>query len=218
MDTTDHHNNTKQRIIQYISKLLGYSVSIGSLLTKLPQIAAIYQSRTTTGLSLSMYGIESITQYINILYHYTNKYSINTYGENINFFASNVIILLLFVKYSTSNKQTLHAVRWLLAPVLFSGLIYQPQYLSKLQSCAAPLYIISRIPQIYQNYTTQSTGQLSSATYTANFVGSVIRILTTATQLNNNLVLQSMFVTSCICNGILLAQIYMYRNNTMKQP
>lgn len=211
------NNIDKSTLILYISKLLGYSVSIGSLVTKLPQVYKIYKSRNVYGLSLAMYGVETITQYISILYHIQNNYNISTYGENISFFVSNIIILILYYKYTNNRKTKKQVILWLILPLLMTTLYTQSKALTLLQSMNTPLYVISRLPQIYSNYKHANTGQLSSITFSANFIGSCIRIYTTATQLNNNHVLQTMFITSLVCNAVLLGQIYYYKDNTNKK-
>ena len=44
--------------------------------------------------------------------------------------------------------------------------------------------LVSRIPQILQNYTSKSTGQLSFMTYAMNFMGTLARVFTTLQEKN----------------------------------
>ena len=54
-----------------------------------------------------------------------------------------------------------------------------PEHLTALFDVNTTVLIVSRIPQMWQNYVTKNTGQLSSITYGLNLAGTLARIFTT---------------------------------------
>ena len=58
-----------------LSKILGYGISFGSFLVKIPQLLKIYKNKSVAGLNLNFYS-ELISQCISILYAYQQKTSI----------------------------------------------------------------------------------------------------------------------------------------------
>ena len=71
--------------------------------------------------------------------------------------ASNLVILALIAKY-TKNKQAFVS---LFIPLLMSLLYKFPDMLGYIQgTLSVPIYMLSRFPQILQNYKTQSTGKI----------------------------------------------------------
>ena len=87
--------------------------------------------------------------------------------------------------------------------------------LPTLQMLVAPCVILSRAPQIYQNFKTKSTGQLSLITWFANFGGGLARVFTTFREVQDPLVLGT-FILATFLNGIIVAQIFIYWSNTNK--
>ncbi len=99
-------------------------------------------------------------------------------------------------------------------PLFLLLLFRSPSLLNLCQSLTIPLYLISRAPQLYTNYMTKSTGQLSAITFFANMLGSLVRLMDK--QIRADPVLLIGFIISVSLNASLVAQIVMYRANTRR--
>jgi mannose-P-dolichol utilization defect protein 1 len=98
----------------------------------------------------------------------------------------NIVLLLLIYSYqgrSSSRTAGLFAILAGWGGILASGAM-QPSYLNVLYDFNNILLLASRVPQIYQNYSNKSTGQLSIVTYALNLAGASARIFTTLQQKN----------------------------------
>ena len=51
------------------------------LVVKLPQLLALLRSRSTVGVSLSMYSLELFSQSIAVFYHRAHGFPVATYGQ-----------------------------------------------------------------------------------------------------------------------------------------
>ena len=93
----------------------------------------------------------------------------------------NIVLLFLIYKYQKRSLGRrvvvlVGLVSWLAAA---QGGHLTAELLSKLFDLNSIILLISRIPQIAQNYRSKSTGQLSFITYLMNFLGTVARVFTT---------------------------------------
>ena len=64
------------------------------------------------------------------------------------------------------------------------GGILTPSHLAALFDINSVVLLVSRVPQIVENYTSKSTGQLSIITYGLNLLGTLARIFTTMQEKN----------------------------------
>ena len=131
----------------HLSHLLGVTVSAGSALVKLPQLLALVRSRSTVGVSLSMYSLELFSQSIAVLYHRAQGFPVATYGENLTLGAGNIAILAAFAAINHDPR----AIVSLAFPLLLSPLVRYPSLLALLQSLSIPLNIAAKLPQILIN-------------------------------------------------------------------
>ncbi len=83
------------------TQVLGYIVSLGSSLVKIPQLYSIIRARSVSGVSLSMFILETLTTSVSALYSYRRGVSFSSYGENVAIGMMDLGILALFKKYST---------------------------------------------------------------------------------------------------------------------
>ncbi|KAJ1678991.1 hypothetical protein EV182_002947 [Spiromyces aspiralis] len=83
--------------------------------------------------------------------------------------------------------------------------------LSFLQALTIPIIVSSRIPQIYAIYKNKSTGQLSAFAVFNYLAGTLARVFTTLTEVDDDLVLAGAVLAS-IVNVVLAAQMIYYWN------
>ncbi len=123
----------------------------------------------------------------------------------------NVLLLLVIFKYGGRSggfilSFTVGVVG--LGYILISGLAGLP-LLAFLQSLSLPLFCVSRIPQIVQNYSAGTTGQQSVITAAMNLAGSSARVFTTLQEVDDIIILAGNLL-GVLLNGIILGQIFFY--------
>lgn len=87
-----------------ISKALGYGLVIGGTIVKVPQLIKILISKSIFGISFISILMESMTNWVMIVYSWWRGNPFSIYGENVFLLIQNIIILGFFVIYG--NKAT----------------------------------------------------------------------------------------------------------------
>lgn len=98
----------------------------------------------------------------------------------------NFVLLVLIYHYQRrSVSRTLLLLVGIFSwTFLFASGTLTPAHLSMLYDVNNFILLASRVPQIAQNHSSKSTGQLSLITYSLNFAGSAARIFTTLQEAN----------------------------------
>ncbi|TIB72195.1 hypothetical protein E3Q23_03507 [Wallemia mellicola] len=164
-----------------ISNLLGIGIVVGSSLIKIPQLYTIY-TKSSRGLSLSAFTLETIAYFVNYVYGYVHAYPFTTYGENLTLTFQNIIIVGFILKKFVDITFTL----------------------------SIPLSLASKLPQIFSNYRNKSTGSLSPITTFAQFAGCCVRVLTSIKNANGDIPMTVSFAGAAALNGVLILQIVTY--------
>lgn len=203
-----------------LSTFMGYTIIAGSMLFKVPQAARIFRKKSASGLSSSMYVLETVGIAMSLAFSIRNAFPFSTYGEAVFILLQNVIIMSGISLYSNQPRPPVLYLS-LLAASLFFALTISPAVpmvvVSILQSISIPLLNFSRIPQLLLNHRTKSTGELAPSTLILQAAGNLARIFTTFVQVQNNLFLLSC-VVAMLFNGALVAQFFMYRGQPPVRP
>ena len=95
--------------------------------------------------------------------------------------AQNIVLLLLIYRYQkrSSRRSALLFSAVVLWCALFVGGSLKPHHLDALYDINNIIMLVSRLPQIVQNFKAKSTGKLSLMTYSLNVAGASARIFTT---------------------------------------
>ncbi|KDQ20969.1 hypothetical protein BOTBODRAFT_101106 [Botryobasidium botryosum FD-172 SS1] len=207
-----------------VSKGLGIAIVVGGSVIKIPQVLLVVRSRSARGLSFAAYVLETISYAISLFYSARNQFPFSTYGENLFLTLQNLVITFLIVLYQSpsSSHQSL-STRQPKKPtgVLFAAaaaavaivLTFVPaRILSILQLLTLPLGLISKFPQITQNARAQSTGQLSGIAVSAQILGCLARLFTTATEVGDSLLTAS-FALALLLNIVIGGQMLAYQGN-----
>merc|ERR1719204_2590460 len=81
--------------------------------------------------------------------------------------------------------------------------------LTMIQSMQVLISIMSKVPQIYENFKNGSTGQLSSITVFLFFAGSLARVFTTLQEAPDPILIASVGVAAFF-NTVLFVQVIIY--------
>lgn len=196
-----------------LSKALGYAIILGSMLLKVPQILTIVKSKNVKEISNLMYYLETIVYSIVVAYNYAHGFQFNTYGES--FFVLIQDLFIVFLLHYYSGKVGLFvplAIAYGSAVYAFWTGLFSLTLLAQLQMLVIPLSVISRVPQIWSNFSNKTTGSLSFLTFFLNFGGAAARVFTTIKLVDDPLVLAG-FVLSAVLNGTIVLQILYYGGN-----
>ncbi|XP_060080368.1 mannose-P-dolichol utilization defect 1 protein-like [Ylistrum balloti] len=200
-----------------LSKCLGYSIILGAVLVKLPQIIKISQAKSAKGISFMSVLFELIAVSATTAYGYAMRFPFSSYGEGI-FLVLQTTVIVYLVLYYTGQKSG--AILFLVIYSLCMAYLLSPvasiQLLSVIQSFNILIVILSKMIQAVTNYRNSSTGQISVITVTLLFTGSLARIFTSQQETGDTLIILS-FVAASLCNGIILAQVLYYWNKKPKE-
>ncbi|KAF9171206.1 hypothetical protein BGX21_004386 [Mortierella sp. AD011] len=215
-----------------ISKGLGFGIVAGGSIVKVPQIIKIVKARSAQGVSLTSYLLETLACVIGLSYNFRKGYSLSTYGETFFVTIQNLIILGLILHYSGKNTSAFV----ILSSFLFFGslLVRTTEFmtvdgtvvttafvsqgvLAVMQATTIPINLISKVPQIVENHKNKSTGQLSAFTVFNYFAGSLARVYTTLTEVDDVIILSG-FLLSTLFNCVLALQMALYWNNAVAKP
>eukprot|EP01135_Chromosphaera_perkinsii_P001056 Nk52_evm6s158 gene=Nk52_evmTU6s158 len=199
-----------------ISKVLGMAIIAGSLLIKLPQIFNILKAQSGFGISLSSFLLECVGYIITVAYNYARRFPLSTWGEYLNLTAQDMVIIILLFHFS---GRIVECILFLSLAASGGYLIYfelvPMRILLLAQAATIPIFTLSKLPQIWQNYSNQHTGLVSGATTFLNFAGSWARVFTTLQEVNDPLILTGFLVGSGL-NTVLFFQLIYYYSNTKK--
>jgi mannose-P-dolichol utilization defect protein 1 len=161
--------------------------------------------------------LETAAYAITTVYANRHQYPFSTYGENLFLSIQNVFITLLIIYYSgsrlVSGKES-KATQIVVTTALIGTSLYflytvPSAALQGLQMSTVPLSVLSKLPQISQNYRARSTGQLSAFAVLSQIAGCLARIFTTATEVRDSIVLSG-FIVALGLNLVLGAQMWLY--------
>lgn len=96
--------------------------------------------------------------------------------------------------------------------VLFSGIVPEEGW-ALVSSSTIVLMLVSRIPQIYQNYKAKSTGHLAFITFLLMFLGSAARTATVFFE-SEDLMLRCQYGLGLLFGGVIMMQFALYWHHT----
>ncbi|CAN0926299.1 Mannose-P-dolichol utilization defect 1 protein homolog 2 [Linum grandiflorum] len=214
------HGNFPEKdcLLPLISKLLGYAIVAASTTVKLPQILKIVKNRSVRGLSVVAFELEVIGYTIALAYCLHKGLPFSAYGEYV-FLLIQAIILVAVIYYFSQPVGTKTWIKALLysaiAPTILGGQI-APMLFEALYASQHAIFLCARIPQIWANFSSKSTGELSFLTFFMNFGGSMVRVFTSLQEkAPMSVVLGS--ALGVVMNGTILSQILMYQKPQPKR-
>ncbi|KIY64103.1 mannose-P-dolichol utilization defect 1 protein [Cylindrobasidium torrendii FP15055 ss-10] len=192
-----------------VSKGLGLGVVVGGSIVKVPQIGLIWNARSARGLSLPAYILETLSYAISLTYAMRNDYPFSTYGENAFLTIQNAIITLLITFFGPSPTGKISLISSGFTGTMAALQAVPKETLALLQMATLPLSLSAKLPQIYSNYTSGSTGQLSAFAVVAQILGGMARLFTTSQEVGDPVVFAG-FAMALVLNIVLGLQLWAY--------
>ncbi|RPA97207.1 mannose-P-dolichol utilization defect 1 protein [Choiromyces venosus 120613-1] len=204
--------------VQYaISKAIGLGIVTLSTIIKVPQLIKLLSSQSSKGLSYLSYLLETTAYLCTLAYNFRSGNPFSTYGEIAMLAVQNVLISTLILQFSGKGGWAAVWVAALAAAgyALFQEGIISPEIMVYLQTATIPLVLASKVPQIIEIARQKSTGQLSAFAVFNYLFGSLARVFTTLSEVNDPLILWG-FIGGAALNAVLAAQMMYYWNSGQK--
>ncbi|XP_061165791.1 mannose-P-dolichol utilization defect 1 protein-like [Saccostrea echinata] len=200
-----------------LSKALGYSIILGAVMVKLPQIVKILKAGSGEGISLAAVLCELFAISATTTYAFAMSFPFSAYGEGLflTIQTSTIAFLILFLGSNAAGAFLFGASYIGIMAYLLSGLCPLP-ILGALQSINIPIVILSKMLQAVTNFRNGGTGQLSVVTVFLLFAGSLARVFTSIQETGDTLIIVT-FIVSTVFNGLIFAQILYYWNAKPKK-
>lgn len=163
--------------------------------------------------------LEVVGYTISLAYCLHKGLPFSAYGELL-FLLIQAFVLVAIIYYYSQPVGMTTWFRALLycavAPTILAGKI-DPLLFEALYASQHVIFLFARIPQIWQNFSTKSTGELSFLTSFMNFGGSMVRVFTTIQENAPKSVLLG-YAIGVATNFTILSQIVTYqRPHTAKE-
>jgi mannose-P-dolichol utilization defect protein 1 len=198
-----------------LSKAAGYGIVVFSSVLKVPLILNIARSRSVAGLSTAAVYVET-TMYLAVLaYHLAIGSPFSTYGEKYGLVAQNLLITALLWRYGSKSLAfcllSLAGLAGVLAVIAAAA--GDPAHRHALILYSSAGAVVSRVPQIYINWSNGHTGVLSLGTLFAAVLGGAVRLLTVLNEVDDLFAVGGE-VVPLLLNVVILAQIVVYGSAT----
>jgi mannose-P-dolichol utilization defect protein 1 len=188
------------------SKLVGYLIVLGAVIVKVPQILKIVMNCSTKGINAISYYTETISYVQTAAYSVHLGLQFSVFGETLFITAQNMAIIALMWHFdhqiSMTEKILFSAFFVGYSAVLFSGMVPEEGW-ALVSSSTILLMLMSRLPQIYQNYCAKSTGHLAFITFLLMFLGSAARTATVFFE-SEDLMLRVQYGLGLLFGGIIM--------------
>ena len=194
---------------------IGYAVIAGACVVKLPQILLIVSNSSAEGLSEVAAALDAVAASSFSYYNLLKGYPIAGWGEQGIVAVQATVVLILVWIYRGNNLKVRFVFfgLWMCisAAILFEGHECH-LLLTFLGASPTAMTAISRIPQIFLNWQSGHTGQLSLITFFLQFLGSVARLLTTLQLIGNDPLTLISHSVGAILNLVVVLQIVAHHN------
>lgn len=201
-----------------ISKGLGYGILAGSTLVKVPQLLNVVRAKSADGLNPFSFELETIGLVIATTYGFLMRLPFSAFGEVVALLIQNNILLLMIYSYQRRSMVRTFTFAVLLiswAAAVLSGMVTREQ-MSALYDFNNFILVVARVPQILQNFSSQSTGQLSLITYALNWAGATARIFTGLQEGAGAAMVRGAAI-SAFLNFVVAAQIMIYGKGSSRR-
>jgi len=201
----------KDCVLPLLSTFLGYAIVASSIFLKVPQIYVIVKNKSIKGLSVASFELEVAGFTIALAYCLFKQLPFSAYGEVFFILIQSIVCLALIYYYSPTHGAGMWiktALYCALAPTLLIGNL-EPTLFEALYACQHGIFFAARLPQIYENFQTKSTGQLSFMTNFMSFAGCVVRTFTSIQENAPTSMLVGCLL-GLLTNGVVCAQIAAY--------
>ena len=204
-----------------ISKTLGYVMLVGGFLYKLPVILNIFKAGGGDGLNLVGLYLETSSYIAGFYYSYLKGYEISTYGNKVASSIQDCIIITIVWYFGVYGKPItkIHMAYVFGFSLFFATFLY---YASKEETTTKFIVVyqylvitLSRLPQIYSNFSAKSAGVQSPISLLTALFGAFAELVVNLVETKNtNNIIGSIIVMAV--NVTLFAQVLYLKSGKQK--
>lgn len=196
-----------------IANYVGYAMGVGATALYAPILLKVLRNDGVEGLSIQTWIFNVLGYALSIAYPLKKAFPLSTFAELLGSGVQSVVILGLISLHYQKGGRFLAGISMLsLAFIWFLVTPNLPlQFLNSIQIAAMLLCNYANIPQIIVTFQ-RKKASWSGITAFLSAAGCAVRIFTTM-QLTQDMLVLSGYILGFITNGILLAQVLLYRNN-----
>eukprot|EP00981_Chlorochromonas_danica_P006452 scaffold1401_cov180-Ochromonas_danica.AAC.2 len=188
-------------------------MGVGSTALYAPILWKVLRNEGVEGLSIQTWIFNVLGYALSIAYPLKKAFPLSTFAELLGSGLQSVIILGLISQHYQKGGRFLAGISML--SIAFAWFLVTPnlplQFLNTVQIAAMLLCNYANIPQIIVTFQ-RKKASWSAITAFLSAAGCAVRIFTTM-QLTQDMLVLSGYILGFITNGILLAQVLLYRNN-----
>jgi mannose-P-dolichol utilization defect 1 len=197
----------------FIRKGLNLGIIGGSSLVKSPQLFKILLNQSVAGLNMIGQVLELVASTIAFAYNFRAGNPFLVYGETVFVSIQNALLVLLIGFYGNKMIQLLFYTAFysvLLSTLLIPSYVTDEQ-MAILQAATIPISALARLPQIFQVWSSDSAGQLSSISLFLTMAGSLARLYTSSAEVKDPILLIG-YSSTALLNTILFLQVIFASN------
>eukprot|EP01055_Gregarina_sp_Pseudo9_P003399 Gregarina_sp_Pseudo_9__3398@NODE_356_length_3069_cov_67_338614_g335_i0_p2_GENE_NODE_356_length_3069_cov_67_338614_g335_i0NODE_356_length_3069_cov_67_338614_g335_i0_p2_ORF_typecomplete_len260_score22_46PQloop/PF04193_14/2_4e09PQloop/PF04193_14/4_7e09MtN3_slv/PF03083_16/0_00058MtN3_slv/PF03083_16/32HlyIII/PF03006_20/0_15_NODE_356_length_3069_cov_67_338614_g335_i0100879 len=198
---------------------LNFGLLLGGIAVQLPQIYKIVKNRSVAGLSEVSWVIQVFSTGAYVAFNYVLGYPFMTWGDAFFAVIEYCVIVACCWVYDPAGSNRMfrsgYTVIFLVLTLMTVTKAMPSWLLMSMGVAPMPMVVIARVPQILLNHNQKHTGQLAFESLAMQVAGNTARIISTLVMVPDKIVLMS-HVVAAICNGIPLAQVLLYWDNTQK--
>ncbi|XP_067113454.1 mannose-P-dolichol utilization defect 1 protein-like isoform X1 [Osmerus mordax] len=197
-----------------LSKFAGVWILLGVVLAQIPQVWTVWKAGNAEGLSLTSLLLQLYVLTEPVVYCMANNFPVSAWSERVFTLLQTLSLVFLLLRYRGDTAKGLLVVgAYCGAVLLLASSLTPPSILSGMQSSVIGAVVASKAVQVWTNYCSGTTGQLSGLAVCLGFTGSLSLIFTSLQETGQSLSTLSHALASCLC-CLLLAQIWYYRYRT----
>ncbi|KAI9291912.1 hypothetical protein K502DRAFT_109642 [Neoconidiobolus thromboides FSU 785] len=200
----------------FLSKIVGLSIILFSIFSKIPQLAKVYQTQSSEGLNAISLYIETGVLTIISCYCFRNQQGFTTYGDAVFVLLQDIFLVSLILLV---NKKTDHFLMFVSINLVVNYLFYfvlTVEQLTLFMMALLPAAIFGAFPQLYENFKNKSIGVLSPLTIYINFLNALGRVFTNWIEVDDTFAIIGS-VIGFVVNVIFVIQVLAYSKPPKKQ-
>ncbi|XP_066272422.1 solute carrier family 66 member 3-like isoform X2 [Branchiostoma lanceolatum] len=155
-----------------------FSCIVFCVVLKLPQIGAIWSSKSAKGVSLQSTLLEWFCYAVMMCYHFVNEYPLSTYAEYLFLNIQDLVLVLIILYFG--DRLGVEALLYITGYVVIVSVLSTSLAVAKIMmNFVLPLSMTSKLIQLQALWTSHDASSVSSTTWFIAFYSCVARIFTT---------------------------------------
>ncbi|XP_019633343.1 PREDICTED: PQ-loop repeat-containing protein 3-like isoform X2 [Branchiostoma belcheri] len=199
--------------IEVLVSFASLSCIVLCVVLKLPQIAAIWSSKSAKGVSLQSTLLEWFCYAVMMCYHFVNEYPLSTYAEYLFLNIQDLALVLIILYFQ--DRLGLEALLYITGYFIIVSVLSTSLAVAKIMiNFVLPMSMASKLIQLRALWTSRDASSVSPTTWFIAFYSCVARIFTTIVETGDIPVLLTQSVSGVLNCSIGLSVVYLQAQKT----